>query len=294
MPEYTFEKADKDLFAVYQTIYSQADVEMWFSWEARLNDTKDCGDCYFLCQNGEKRGGAVISGGTVMYAFLVPPFDDHRLFWQLVIEKAKSLTKKAEIACNGVLESEVEVLESMGVRKWRPRQIMCRPTDVLPYTLPAGFTLEIPTLADISEMARVAYTVNLGTISEEMFGSESLRDVKKEIKKSFAYFTETGAMDQCSVIRGSDENKIVGGCVAGIYPKMPHGFAFIADVFVLPEVRGQGLAAAMLKHAITMAHPKTPLMKLHVLVDNPAVNLYHRLGFVPGPVFTDMKYSVKG
>ena len=34
-------------------------------------------------------------------------------------------------------------------------------------------------------------------------------------------------------------------------------------------------------------------MKLHVLVENPAAGLYHKLGFVAGPVFTDMKYSVK-
>lgn len=293
MPDYTFAKADKDLFAVYQTIYSQADIEMWFSWEARLNDTKGCRDCFFLCRGDDKLGGVVISDGTVRNAFLVPPFDDHRLFWQLVIEKMKLITKKAEIVFNGVLESELEVLQGIGVRKWRPRQIMCRPTDVLPYTLPAGFALETPTQADIPALAKVAYTVNLGTISEEMFGSESLREVKKEVKKSFAYFAETGTMDQCSLIR-SAEKKIVGGCVAGIYPKMPHRFAFIADVFVLPEYRGRGLAGAMIKHAITMAHPKTPLMKLHVLVENPAANLYHKLGFVPGPVFTDMKYSVKG
>ena len=292
MSDYTFAKADNDLFAVYQTIYSQADIEMWFSWEHRLNDTKGCKDCFFLCRGDDKLGGAVISGGAVRNAFLVPPFDDHSLFWRLVIEKAKSLTKKAEIICNGVLAGEVETLRSLGVRVWRPRQIMCRPTDVLPYSLPAGFTLEAPTQADIPEIAKVAYTVNLGSISEEMFGRESLRDVKKEVKKSFAYFAETGTMEQCSVIRGA-ENKIVGGCVAGVYPKMPHRFAFIADVFVLPEFRGQGLAGAMLRHALTMAHPKTPLMKLHVLVDNPAANLYHKLGFIPGPVFTDMKYSRK-
>ena len=40
MMNYYFEKADKDLFATYQTIYSQADIEMWYDWNARLNDTK--------------------------------------------------------------------------------------------------------------------------------------------------------------------------------------------------------------------------------------------------------------
>jgi len=289
MPDYTFEKAGKDLFAVYQTIYSQADIEMWFSWEHRLNDTKGSNDCWFLCRGNEKLGGAVISRGLVMYAFLVPPFCDHHLFWQLALKRAK----KAEIELRGVLESEVGILESLGARKWRPRQIMCRPTDVLPYTLPEGFTLEIPTEDDIPEIAEVSLAAFTGTISYEMFGSGNLRDIKKDLKRNFAFYTETGTLDQSSVVRDVNR-RIVGVCDAGINPKMPLLFAGIADVFVLPEYRGQGLAGAMIKHAITQAHPKTPVMKLHVLTENPAASLYHKLGFVPGPVFTDMKYNVKG
>jgi len=289
MPDYTFEKAGKDLFAAYQTIYSQADIEMWFSWKDRLNDTKWTDDCWFLCSGGEKLGGAVISTGLVMYAFLVPPFCDHHLFWQLALKKAK----KAEIELKGVLESEVPILQELGGRVWRPRQIMCRPTDVLPYTLPEGFTLEMPAQADVPEIAKVSLEAFTGTISYEMFGSGSLRDIKKDLKRNFAFYAETGTLDQSSVIRDANR-RVVGACDAGINPKMPNLFAGIADVFVLPEHRGRGLAGAMIKHAITMAHPKTPLMKLHVLVENPAAALYHRLGFVPGPVFTDMKYSVKG
>ena len=33
-------KADVNLFAVYQTIYSNADTEMWYDWNERLEDTK--------------------------------------------------------------------------------------------------------------------------------------------------------------------------------------------------------------------------------------------------------------
>ena len=84
--DYEFQKADKDLFAVYQTIYSGADIEMWFSWKDRLNDTKWSDDCYFLTCSGEKIGGAIISKGLVMYAFLVPPFCDRYLFWKLVVK----------------------------------------------------------------------------------------------------------------------------------------------------------------------------------------------------------------
>lgn len=36
---YTLQKADGRLFAVYQTIYSEADKDMWYDWDRRLNDT---------------------------------------------------------------------------------------------------------------------------------------------------------------------------------------------------------------------------------------------------------------
>jgi hypothetical protein len=39
MKEYSIIKADKDLFAVYQTIYSNADTELSYDWYSRLNDT---------------------------------------------------------------------------------------------------------------------------------------------------------------------------------------------------------------------------------------------------------------
>ena len=73
---------------------------------------------------------------------------------------------------------------------------------------------------------------------------------------------------------------------------MPNLFAGIDDVYVLPEYRGRGIGEALVKHSITMAYPKTPVMKLHVLVNNPAASLYHKLGFIAGPMFTDMKYAI--
>jgi GNAT superfamily N-acetyltransferase len=63
-------------------------------------------------------------------------------------------------------------------------------------------------------------------------------------------------------------------------------------MFVLPEHRGKGLAEAMLRYSITAAHKDTLAFKLHVLIGNPAEQLYLKTGFVPGPSFTIMKYKV--
>lgn len=36
---FTVEQADKDLFAIYNLMYTGADYDMWFDWEKRLQDT---------------------------------------------------------------------------------------------------------------------------------------------------------------------------------------------------------------------------------------------------------------
>jgi ribosomal protein S18 acetylase RimI-like enzyme len=289
---FDFMKADKDLFAVYQTIYSQTDIEMWFSWNDRLNDTKWSDDCYFLCRDGEKVGGAIIAGGLVMFTFLIPPFCDHCLFWKLVICKAKEITTTSEIIFKGVLASEVNILQNYGVRIWRARQMMCRPTDVLLYILPEDITINTPTQNDIFEIANVLRQSFIGGIAYEMFGEDSIEHIVDGVKQSFERYIGTDTMDQFIVARDKSDSKIIGACIAGINPEMPNLFAGIGDVFVLPEYRGKGIGEAMIKHSITAAYSKTPVMKLHVLINNPATSLYHKLGFIAGTVFTDMKYTV--
>lgn len=288
--EYRFERADKDLFAVYQTIYSGADIEMWFSWKDRLNDTKWSGDSYFLMRSNEKIGGAIISKGLVMYAFLVPPFCDRCLFWKLVIHKAKEITNNGEIEFKGVLWDDVPVLQNYGAKAWRPRQMMCRPTDILEDTVPDGISLETPCEADIAEIAEAEHKAYLGTISYEMFGEDSLEHIIDGLTNfCFKWYQQTDSMDQFVVAKA--KGKIIGACVAGMNPEMPNGFAGIDDVFVLPEYRGRGIAGAMIRRAVSAAYGRTPVMKLHVLVNNPAACLYRNLGFTAGPVFTDMKMN---
>lgn len=72
---------------------------------------------------------------------------------------------------------------------------------------------------------------------------------------------------------------------------MPNRFAYITDLFVLPEHRGKGLAEAMLRNSVSMAQEYAPVVKLHVLTGNPSENLYRKNGFISAPSFTDMKYK---
>jgi GNAT superfamily N-acetyltransferase len=56
-------------------------------------------------------------------------------------------------------------------------------------------------------------------------------------------------------------------------------FAWVADVFVLPEHRGQGLAKWLME--IILGHPRLQGFRRWVLATKDAHSLYERFGFIP-------------
>lgn len=53
----------------------------------------------------------------------------------------------------------------------------------------------------------------------------------------------------------------------------------VIDIAVVPELRGRGVASAVLKSLIAEAEGAGAVLRLSVWHDNPAVALYRRLGF---------------
>ena len=56
-------------------------------------------------------------------------------------------------------------------------------------------------------------------------------------------------------------------------------FAYLSDVFVLPDWRGQGVGQAMIHAAI--AHPQLQQLRRFLLVSRDAGGFYRQLGFTP-------------
>jgi GNAT superfamily N-acetyltransferase len=56
-------------------------------------------------------------------------------------------------------------------------------------------------------------------------------------------------------------------------------FAWVADVFVLPEYRGRGLSKWLME--IILAHPQLQGFRRWVLATKDAHSLYERFGFIP-------------
>lgn len=276
---YTLEQADKDLFAVYQTIYSNADIEMWYDWNKRLEDTKWTDKCYFLMQNGQKVGGAVIVDDRIMYPFLVSPFSEREKFWNTLI----ALMPRDNIC--GVSNEDAEILSKLGYHTESVNQVMCRPADTFKTSLPKGFVCRPLVLDRLTEVGEVIFKSYQGGICEEINGVVTLNSAIDDVKMVLDVYSKTNLS---KIVCEENTDKIVAVCLAGVGENYVHGYAEIADLCVLPQYRNLGLGKYLIEQTLTDAYLVAPFVKLFVNVGNNAEYLYRKLGFISGPRFINL------
>ena len=61
---------------------------------------------------------------------------------------------------------------------------------------------------------------------------------------------------------------------------------------VRPKYRKMGIAKAMILKSITEISSVSPVITLGVLCGNPAETLYREVGFVAGPSYSELIYTV--
>lgn len=278
--ECTLERADKTLFAVCQTIYSDADIEMWYDWSRRLGDTMWTGDCFFLLENGRRIGGAVITKDCIMFPFLIPPYVDRLAFWHMLLKR------EPRRKINGVLNEDARLLLMLDYKVIETNRVMCRPADRCEAALPEGFswrTFDLDTEAEA--VGRAIAEGFAGGIDEELFGQATVEDAVTDLKRVCGIYAP---LNLSHIVTEDASAEIVGVCTAGIGTDYTHGYAEVADLCVLPRCRGKGIARFMLGKIITDAAGKAPFVKLCVTVGNSSELLYRQMGFQPGPQFTNL------
>lgn len=275
-------KADTDLFAIYQIIYSDVDTEMSYDWNERLGDTNWAKDqCYFLELDGAKVGGAVITDDTIFFPFLIPPFADRAAFWKYLLKLAPRPN------LSGMLDVDREILPMFNYETVRTQQIMVRPADVLDLTLPAGFEcLPIGTETEIKKVAEVLRASFLDGIVYEKMGQKTLEEVIQEVKHSLEY---VNVKNSSYAIIETETDKMVGVCLAGIGEQNTLGYSFIDELGFLPEFQGKGLAKYLVSRVVTDSYGIAPFVKLGIIVGNNAEFLYNQLGFKAGVRWSMMR-----
>jgi ribosomal protein S18 acetylase RimI-like enzyme len=281
------EQADKDIFAVYQVLYGNEDIEMWYDWNSRLKDTNFTDQCYWIVCGEVRIGGAIIMNDTVMYPFLIAPFVDRTAFWKALFNCCNSIS-----TIKGVLPQDVEILQSFAYRLDVSRQVMCCPTDNgIRAVLPKGYSLRVLDQSfDSTALACAIREGYIGGTDYEVYGTPSEEDVRKDAERLLQIYSPNNLS---LYLWDNQEQQIAGLCIAGISTTIPLGFAEIGEICVLPSHRNKRLGEFMLNWIKANAHPYSPVVKLCVTVGNSAESLYRRMGFVPGPRFTNMSGRLK-
>ncbi len=286
---YSFERAEPSLFAVYQTLYSNADTEMWYDWKMRLNDTMWTKNCFFLVKDGEKIAGVIAEKSQFIYPCVIAPFTDRALFFRLLHRAMLAGREPAgtEIAAHAILDEDAEILLTMGyTRTKHSRRVMVRPTDRFEAALPQGFCAVTPTVEQAGEITALLNRCFANTLDAEVIGEITVDVIAGALERAAA----TGTLPVSALVYQENTGMLVGACVAGLDPNAVNGFAGIVELGVLPDYQNLGLGSFLMKTALNNAHPHSAVMKLVVTSGSPAEGLYRRLGFIPGPRFTKMVF----
>lgn len=283
--KYTFENANKDIFAAQNVIYSKTDIEMWFDWNARLNDTKELEKNIWIMEDNKKIAGFCIEGDRIMYPFLIPPFNDRIKFWKIIMLYIKEYRSDI-IHINGVVNEDVLVLRTFGYQQKSCRQVMCCPTEQRESFVPCGFSIvKLQNEEEIIKIADIIRDSYMGGVNYEYMGEQSIEETIDDLKFVYGIYKEKPI---CFKITEVATGKDVGVCIAGVNNKMPLGFAEIAELVVLPCYRNKGIGKFMLNFAISEAFTMSSVIKLCVTVGNSAETLYRELGFSTFQSFTNM------
>jgi len=112
---------------------------------------------------------------------------------------------------------------------------------------------------------------------------DTVEDIQRALDYAFSSVNGKGGF----LVLGELRDKLVGAVLmlhTGMKGYIPE--TVLVFVSVLPEMRGGGLGATLIRMAIVEANGN---VKLHVEHDNPARRLYERLGFTSK--YVEMRYE---
>lgn len=281
---------NRQLYAAYHAIYKAPDINC-HDWQEEMEILQAEDTCFFVFEGKSLLGGFVLNGTKISLPFVVAPFSDKKAFWEAVLSWAREQYPDNYVDVYHIPQEDADILLRMGARKKWAQQRMCRPTDNFKPELGSAFLYEAPQKKDCSDIVQAVYQAHKQGYTATVYGPPDLSEIHRMISYRLEAFEKTNTLHFSIVARDIRTNEIAGVCMAGIYPDSRNHFSTIHQVSVRPEYQNRGLARSMMQYSISAAHSTSPVITLQVLIGNPAVHLYEKLGFVAGPSFTDMVYN---
>ena len=284
---FSFVPAEKHKFSIYYAIYYKTNIADAFDWNDLLESVS--GDKYIFVLSEERIvGGFVSSGNAISFPFMLPLVDE-TLFWKQVISYALANASHQGIVLNYVSESDTTALLCHpNIALVHSKRRMARPTEKTVYNLATEYCFATPDKTEYDEIVKVVFESHVNGYASTM-ENLSITDFYNEINRRFELFATTETLHFGTLVKRRDSKKIVGVCMAGIYPDSPNNFSTIHQVSVHPSFRRQGIAMAMMLRTIEKASELSPVITLGVMIGNPAEWLYEKIGFRKGASFSKLQ-----
>jgi ribosomal protein S18 acetylase RimI-like enzyme len=158
-----------------------------------------------------------------------------------------------------------------------------------------GFYFDDLTKKDKQEIIEIIFEAHSSGFTSEI-EKPKIFEIENAVERRFKSFGQTNTLYMSNVVKNKDTNRIVGVCIAGIYPDSENystkNFATIHQVSVKPEYQRKGIAKGMILRSINESSSVSPVITLGVMIGNPAKILYKEIGFKGGPIYTELKYKI--
>lgn len=289
MSQYLFQHVKDDYFSINYGVYG-TNIYMSYHWKELLEHHSPNGNGTLISKDSVPIGGLIINNNHFSSPFLIPPFCDVKEFWKAIINNSKTNNKDDILYFDKIPENHADIISSLGATKrWAERR-MHRPTEDCNIKKKDNLYFTKPTKTDKHEIISVVYEAHLNGYTSTVYGKPNISHIEEEINRRFTLFSETNTLHFGTIVKTKDTNKIIGVCIAGIYPDSQSDFSTIYQVSVLPDYRRQEIAKTMIMNSINNVYRISPVIGLGVLVGNPAELLYRKLGFIDGPAYFSLTY----
>lgn len=286
---FILKRADKLEFGIHETIYSNMDLELRFSWRKQTAINYD--NHFWIFKEHKRIGGVHIGSNYIASIFTEPPYEVGRFAIISALNDAllQWTSKDNKIMAYGVTPKDIEHFHKLGYRIECERRVMIRPTEVFKdISLSDDFVIKLPDVSDAPIIGKLLFESYSGGIDYEIFGQRSLDEAVMDAERILNIYKSNGTLDGSTLIFDKKSNELVAACLAGVSGYCDNDFSEIGEVVVKPHYRKLGLATIMIKLALTNLNKISPATILCVTIGNKSEGLYHNLGFFSGVKFTNM------
>lgn len=282
---FSLRKAEKRDWNIYYSIYyNQAYNGFFKEYGYEVHDS----DQLFWIFRGElKVGGVIVTENTMSNLYFIPPFNDElrlvKLLKQLLVDFSDG---SSDILVFDVLPPQVDLFARAGFWVGAERsRWMQRPTEVIDIQWDDELRIETPYL----ENGRLANELEIADVLFESYkGGVNAARRNHTSRESFIFhrhsiFTDS-MLHASTLVYDKATNQLVGVCLLFMEDQQRTYYPGLFNFGVLPSYRNKGIAANMLKRALTVLHGEYPIMRLGLLQGTYAESLYYNLGFMPADV----------